>query len=341
MKNRLIKALKREKPDRPPIWFMRQAGRYLPEYQALRAKHSFWKMVTTPELAAEVTLQPIERFDLDAAIIFSDILVILHGLGFDVSFETGPPVLSKKIANDGDLKALINEYSGDAFLDRLKYFQDSLSLTRKSLAVDKSLIGFAAAPFTLASYMIEGETSKFHSSCRSWMHRADGVFNTLLQFIVDQTIQYLKMQIEAGAEVVQIFDSWADIVASKDYKEKLMPFNEKVVSAISKQVPVIFFCKGASIHREVLTPLFDAGASALSIDWRIDIEYFKEKTVQGNLDPSVLFTNPRVVHEKVKGILEKRAKQPGYIFNLGHGIYPKTPVENVESMVSTVQNFQI
>jgi len=342
----LSAALENLELDRPPIWFMRQAGRYLPEYQSLRAKHTFMQIVKTPELATEITLQPIKRFDLDAAIIFSDILIILEAIGFEVSFANGPPELDRTLTTESDLKLVKKNYSKEKLWDQLSYYQQSLSLTRQELTADKDLIGFAAAPFTLASYLIEGETSKFHAKARAAMYGRSDFFYSLLDFITEITIDYLEMQVASGANVIQVFDSWADVVPPESYSDILIPFNLKIASSLKKiikdkhgqDLPMIFFCRGASVHREHLLALYQ-GYNALSIDWRLPIDFFGDKPVQGNLDPAMLFSDPDTVAEHSLRLLNTRGKRPGFIFNLGHGIYPGAHLENVEAMVKTVQNF--
>ena len=248
MNKLLLSALDSEKTDRVPIWFMRQAGRYLPEYQQLRKKYSFWQMVTESDLAVEVTLQPIKRFNLDAAIIFSDILVILHGLGFKVSFETGPPVLDRRLRNFSDVEAFEQSFTPEVIEQGLPFYWQALKKTRAELDDSKALIGFAAAPFTLASYLVEGETSKFHARIRGMMHSEPALFQRLLYVVSQATIAYLNYQVQSGIDVIQIFDSWADVVSPEDYDRYIMPFNESIVEAVSRWAKVIFFCKLANVN---------------------------------------------------------------------------------------------
>jgi len=336
----LEKTIRKEKTGKVPLWFMRQAGRYLPEYQAIKKNMGFMEMVKEPEIASEITLQPIRRFDLDAAIIFSDILVILDALDMNVSFENGLPELSKVVNDEKDINRMIDEYNDEQLAARLDYYTKAIELTRKGLAPEKTLIGFAAAPFTLASYMIEGKTSKTHAKTRAWMYSNPHTFGKLMSFIVQSTVDYLELQIKAGANVIQLFDSWGDAMATDMYLKHLVFYLEEIADAISKKVPVIYFCRGASIHRQALTRLYDKGVSVISMDWRLPIDTYGDKPVQGNLDPAVLLSNPETVKAMTNDILQARGHKPGYIFNLGHGIYPETPLENVQAMVDTVKAFK-
>jgi len=329
-----------EKTGKVPIWFMRQAGRYLPEYMALKEGRDFMELVMDPDLASEITLQPVKRYDLDAAIIFSDILVILHALDMGVSFKTGAPEIEKNLESDGQLDKIIADYDKDKLRERLDFYRVAIEKTRQGLAQEKSLIGFAAAPFTLASYMIEGKTSKTHAKTRAWMYQHKDSFSKLTSFIAKSTVDYLNLQIDAGVNMVQIFDSWGDAMDTQTYRNEIFPSIKEIVNGVKDRTKVIFFCKGASIHRDTLSELYDSGVSVLSIDWRLPIEYFGDKPVQGNLDPATLLTNPETVAARTGEILAKRGNKPGFTFNLGHGIYPETPLENVQAMVETVQRFK-
>lgn len=318
---------------------MRQAGRYLPEYQRLRKKFTFWEMVTKPALASEVTLQPIERFDLDAAVIFSDIMVILHAMGYKVSFASGGPEIADPL-NPADIDSLQKKIEPDRITGRLDFYADAVSQTRTALKSSKSLVGFAAAPYTLASYLLEGKTSKNHALIRALMYSDPENFKKLLNLIADASITYLNLQIDAGVNAVQLFDSWADSVPTDLYEKMILSSIYRISEAVSERVPVIFFTKGASLHRERLEQVYDHGISALSIDWRLPVDFYKDRPVQGNLDPAVLFCDPDTVREKATEILEKRGHKPGFIFNLGHGILPQARIDAVEAMVQTVRNFK-
>ena len=336
----LERTIKNEKTGKVPIWFMRQAGRYLPEYQEVKKNRNFMQMVMDSEIASEITLQPIRRFDLDAAIIFSDILVILHAMDMNVSFENGLPEISRVINNEKDIDALLKNYNAENLARELDFYSKAIQITRKELAPEKTLIGFAAAPFTLASYMIEGKTSKTHAKTRAWMYSNPQTFGKLMDFIVQSTIDYLDIQIRAGVNVIQLFDSWGDAMATDIYLKHLVSYIEKISEQISRKVPVIYFCRGASIHRESLTRLYSKGVSVLSLDWRMPIQTFGSYPVQGNLDPAVLLSDPETVRKMTLEVLNSRGHKPGYIFNLGHGRYPEAPVENVQSMVDTVKSFK-
>ncbi len=333
----LQQTLKAQNTERVPIWFMRQAGRYLPEYRKVRESWSFLQMTENPEIAAEITLQPVERFNLDAAIIFADIMTLLTGLGIQVSFEDGPPSLDFRYEGQRSIDSLRNRVSIEAIAEKLSFFRDSLSLARKNLSPDKSLLGFAAAPFTLASYLVEGTTSKTHNKTRAYMFSHPQEFASLLNAITDATAIYLEMQHAAGADVVQIFESWGDAMHPVAYSEHILPSLVKLVSKVSKTVPVIVFHRGSSILRETLLPLYEAGASAVSVDWRMDINFFGDLPVQGNLDPAFLEGSAEAVVKGVKDILSLRGHKPGLIFNLGHGISPQANLEAVSAMVETVQ----
>lgn len=339
MSTLLQRTLKNSNEKNIPIWFMRQAGRYLPEYREVREKYSFEEMTSTPDIAAKITLQPIERFDLDAAIIFADIMTLLGGMGINVSFAKGPPELDFTYEGTKTIAFLKERATRENFDEHLSYFRESLRLTRKNLKPEKSLIGFAAAPFTLASYLVEGTTSKTHNKTRAYLYAQSDEFQQLLDAIAEATIHYLLMQKDAGADVVQLFESWGDVNHPRVYSEIILPSIVKVVKAVSPHMPVIFYSRGASVLRETLLPLYDAGVSAVSVDWRMEIDFFGNRPVQGNLDPALLESTPEAVRREALSILNRRGKTPGLVFNLGHGISPQANLAAVEAMVSTVKEF--
>ena len=336
-RTRFLAACRREPLDRPPAWMMRQAGRYLPEYRAVRSGHTFLEMVHDPALSAEVTCQPIRRFGMDAAVVFCDILVPAEAMGLAVDFVEGKgPVLSPPVRNDADIAAL----SAFDAKQATGFLAETLRRVREELGEERAMIGFCGAPFTVASYVIEGASSRNYEHTKAMMLDNPQGFARLLEKIVDVSIPYLTMQLEAGADVVQVFDSWGGAVSAATYREHLLPHLERLVRTVreSSGAPVIVYCNGCSHLLEVLV---DSGADVLGIDWRIDPREAIERVggrvaLQGNLDPTTLFASPDVVEREAKAVLEAFAGQHGYIFNLGSGILPKTPVESVEALFRTV-----
>jgi len=339
--DRLIKALLRQPVDRTPIWMMRQAGRYLPEYRALREKTpDFLSFCKTPELACEATLQPLARFPLDAAIIFSDILTIPAALGLDLRFIEGEgPVINNPIRNERDVNKLP---SGDV-INELDYVMEAINLAVKDLAGKVPLIGFAGSPWTVATYMVEGGSSKLFQTIKTLMYREPQVMHTLLHRITDVTIAYLNAQVKAGAQVLMVFDSWGGILSHYAYHEFSLKYMKKIAKGITRQVgdqqiPLIFFTKGGGLWLEDIA---ESGCDALGLDWTINLASAHQRVgnqvaLQGNLDPMVLLSNPEAIQSAVQRIL-KAAPEKGYVFNLGHGIHKDTPIEHVEVMIQMVQ----
>lgn len=336
--NRFEKALRGMPVDRTPIWFMRQAGRYLPEYRAIRSKLSFDAMLADADIATEITLQPVRRFDLDAAVIFADIMTILGGLDIPYNFASGGPELQFDISRSEE-RAKLDAERLKQNTGKLEPFLRAIAQTRASLPQEKSVIGFAASPFTLLSYLIEGTTSKTHNATRAFMLSSAMEFHSLMEKIADCTIEYLRLQVAAGASAVQIFESWGDVLSAEVYAEKILPHVEKIVSSITPAAPVIFYDKGASLHVPVLRPFAQRTGAILSVDWRIPLRELNDMKVQGNLDPACLESDAATVRRETRRILEERAKTPGHIFNLGHGIAPQAKLECVEAMVKTVQEY--
>jgi len=339
-RERFLKACKMEALNRPPVWVMRQAGRYLPEYRALKEKHSFVEMVKTPEIAAEVTLQPMKRFDLDAAIIFSDILVIPEALGMPYSFrEKGGIEMSGRIETAEDVAKL----DGDGISEKLQYVGNSLKLTRNQLGAEKALIGFCGSPWTVATYMIEGGSSRDFSRAKSLLMEKPDLFHLLLEKITTSTIDYLEMQIEAGIDVVQIFDSWVGCMSPQDYEKYIMPHTRRIISGLKETgVPIINFSTGTST---LLDSVAKAGGDVISFDWRINIDdawnkIGHDRSIQGNLDPTLLFAPIPIIRERVHDIMIRVSGRPGHIFNLGHGILQHTPVDHVKAVVEMVHEYQ-
>ena len=336
--DRFLKACRRESVDRTPVWFMRQAGRYMAEYQRIRAKHSILDVCKIPDLAAEVTLQPIERFDLDAAIIFADILLPLEPMGLQLTFkEDVGPVIFNPVRHEDDVTRL-RQIAPDAF----RFSFDAVNLTKKALNGRVPLIGFAGAPFTLASYAIEGGSSRNYLNTKQMMFRRPDQWHALLRKLSDVIVVYLENQIRAGVDVVQIFDSWVGCLAPADYSEYVLPHVKSVIDRLKPQgIPIIYFGTGTS----TLLPLMrTAGSDVLGLDWHVDLDEAWARVgfdlaVQGNLDPVVLFATLPEIERRIKDILNKAGNRAGHIFNLGHGILPKTPVEHVEAAIEFVHKY--
>lgn len=338
MKNDLLlKALRGEHVERPPVWMMRQAGRYLPEYMKLRGKYSFFERVETPELAAEITMQPIDRFAPDAAIIFSDILVIPQSLGLEVTLNEGEgPRLPNPIRTAKDALAI----SVPDVADRLHYVMEALTITRNRLDGNATLIGFAGAPWTILCYMIEGRGSKDFARVKQFCYTEPDAARHLLSVITDTTIAYLKAQITAGAQVVQVFDSWAGLLGPEDFAEWAFPYLSKISESIT-EVPVILYPKGSWYALERLA--YKTNASAIGIDWTVTPEYAREATrngitLQGNFDPSKLMLPPNQIKSSVKRMIQRFGVQR-YIANLGHGILPNIPVDNARAFIEAVKEY--
>ncbi len=336
--NRFDSAVRGLTTDRTPIWFMRQAGRYLPEYREVRKKLSFDAMLADADVATEITLQPIRRFNLDAAVIFADIMTILNGLDIPFNFDSGGPSLDFQIEDASQLQKL-DAKRLEANQGKFAPFLQAIRNTRTALPAEKSVIGFAASPFTLLSYLIEGTTSKTHNKTRAFLFSHTERFHSLMGKIADCTIEYLKLQINAGASAVQLFESWGDVLSAETYQKHMLPHVEKIVTAVYPEAPVIIYDKGASLHIDVLRPLAQKTGAVLSVDWRIDLGSLADLRVQGNLDPAALESDATSVREETVRILRSRAGKPGHVFNLGHGITPQAKLECVEAMVETVQTF--
>lgn len=339
MNDTFLRACRGEEVEYTPVWLMRQAGRYLPEYQAVRSNIDFLTLCKNPKLAVEVTLQPVDILGVDAAILFSDILIPLEAMGMRLEFsEKEGPVLSEPVRN----RAAVERLTIPEVEDDLPFVFDTIRILRKELEHKVPLIGFSGAPFTLATYMIEGGTSKNFLHTKKFMFQYSAVFQYLMEKLTDTVISYLSAQIKAGAQAVQLFDTWAGILTPVDYKKFVFPYVKKAISDLRKEgVPVIYFVNDcAGILREVK----NSGADVTGIDWRIDIadaikKLGRKMIVQGNLDPCALFLPREKLEDRVKDILWKGEAAKGHIFNLGHGILPQTPVENVISLVEAVHTY--
>lgn len=335
MKNSLLLDAfhKKNHSGRPPIWIMRQAGRYLPEYRKIREKHSFMEMVKTPEVAAEVTLQPIRRFGFDAAIIFSDILTVPEVLGKPVHFVEGVgPVFDSPINQLSDIEGLENRNVSET----LGFIQEALRVTKASL--DIPLLGFCGAPFTVASYMIEGKSSRDLKKTKQLMLTHPEAFHKLLDKICDASIAYLHLQIEAGADALQIFDSWAHVLSEPHFIQFASHYHKKMIAALKQtNTPITLFCRGCTSY---IDHLEGTCASALSLDWTCNLAAIRQHSsvvLQGNLDPCVLYAPSETIRREANQLLDSMEDDPGYIFNLGHGIMPDIPIASVQTLVETVQ----
>lgn len=339
-RQRFLNAINCQPLERPPIWVMRQAGRYLPEYRALKEKYSFLELAQTPELALEVTMQPLRRFPLDAAILFSDILVIPEALGQGYHFrEQGGIAMNYELDSVDKIESL----DPSAVEEKLAYVADALKLIKDELAGEKALLGFAGSPWTLATYMVEGGSSKDFKKIKSLFYTDPKAFDQLMSKLTQALIDYLRMQKAAGADAVQIFDSWGGILSGDDYEAASLRWIAEIVSALKEEIPTIIYAKGTIPH---LMRQSATGAKAIAVDWTIPIREAANLVpanvaIQGNLDPVILDTSPEIVSRKSNDILQAMADRPGHIFNLGHGILPTARIENMEALVDTVVNFKI
>lgn len=335
-----IDACYRRPTPRPPIWIMRQAGRYLPEYREIRAQRTFLEMCEDPQVVKEVTLQPIRRFGMDAAIIFSDILIPLRPMGLKLRFAAGEgPVIDNPITCMDDVRALRTP----KFPEDAPFLYESLRITRDALDPEKALLGFAGAPFTLACYAVQGCGGKNFEVVRRFMYRDPDAFDALLGRFADMTIDYMRAQVAAGANAVQLFDSWGGLVSGYDYVHRIFPHVQKVLKGLEDlQVPRILFIKGAGHFRDFLST---AEAEVIGLDWTMPIDKSRRMlgnhyAVQGNMDPMVLFAEPEFIRRRTLAMIEVNADRPGYIVNLGHGINKDTPPEHVKVFVDTVKNYR-
>jgi uroporphyrinogen decarboxylase len=337
MNDTFLKACRGEKVDYTPVWLMRQAGRYMKEYQEVRAKVDFLTLCKTPELAAKVTLQPIDVLGVDAAILFSDILIAVEAMGMPLEFhDKKGPILGDPVRTKAGVDRLVIPDTEDS----MPFVLDTIRILRRELKVP--LIGFSGAPWTLATYIVEGGSSKNFLHTKKMMYQNPGLFKALMEKITATVIEYLSAQISAGAQAVQLFDSWAGILAPYDYENVIFPHVKAAIKALKKfDVPVIYFvndCAG------LLKIVKKCGADVIGVDWRVDMakaakKLGKKYSVQGNLDPLVLFASKEHIEERVKDILFKAEPARGHIFNLGHGILPETPVENAIAMVEAVHKY--
>ncbi|MEW6542181.1 MAG: uroporphyrinogen decarboxylase [Nitrospirota bacterium] len=335
MNDRFLRACRREPVDCTPVWFMRQAGRYMKEYQAVRAKHSILEVCKTPELAAQVTLQPVERFPLDAAIIFADILLPLEAMGLSLEFAEGEgPVIHNPVRDRAAVERLAVTDG-----EELGYVAEAVRQARLALAGRVPLIGFAGAPFTLASYAIEGGGSRNYVLTKQFMYREPEAWHRLLDKLARVVTGYLRRQVGAGAQAVQLFDSWVGCLSPNDYAEYVLPHVRLIFEGLKRErVPLIHFGTGTAA---LLALMREAGGDVIGLDWRVQLDEAwaalgHDVAVQGNLDPVVLFAPLHEIERRVEDILTRAGGRPGHVFNLGHGILPNTPVEGVAAAVDLV-----
>jgi uroporphyrinogen decarboxylase len=333
-----LRACRREAVERTPVWIMRQAGRYLPEYRELRARHDFLTACRTPELAAEITLQPVRRLGVDAAILFSDILLPLPGMGVGVEFNPGP-VIARPVRSRADVDALRVPDAREALPEVL----EAVRLLRRELKVP--LIGFAGAPFTLAAYLVEGRGSHSWSAWKAMLFAEPATAHRLLDTCAETIASVLVEQVKAGAQAVMLFDTWAGILSPEDYAAFALPYARRVMQAVrgaSLSVPRIYYAGAAAGHLEALR---DVGAEVIGLDWRVTLSEARRRlgegmALQGNLDPAVLLGPPSFIEERVARVLDE-APDTGHVFNLGHGILPETPPEHAERLVETVRSLSV
>jgi len=339
--DRLIRALLRQPVDVTPVWMMRQAGRYLPEYLKVRKQAgSFMDLCTNPELACQVTMQPLERFPLDAAILFSDILTIPDAMGLGLYFETGEGPRFKKPVRTA---AGVNALGVPDPETELRYVMDAVRLIRRTLDNRLPLIGFSGSPWTLATYMVEGSSTKTFSHVKGMLYSEPQLLHRMLDTVARSVTSYLNAQIAAGAQAVMIFDTWGGVLTPDDYRDFSLQYMQQIVSGLNReadglQVPVVLFTKGGCQWLEAMA---DTGADALGIDWSTDLAMARKRVgervaLQGNLDPAVLYARPEIIREKVADVLARFGKGSGHVFNLGHGITPDVDPEHAGALVNAV-----
>ena len=341
LNDRFLRALLRQPVDRTPVWMMRQAGRYLPEYRATRAKAgSFMQLCTNPELACEVTLQPLERFPLDAAILFSDILTVPDAMGLGLFFETGEgPRFERTVRSGADLAALKDPDPEE----ELGYVTEAVRVIRKELGGRVPLIGFSGSPWTVATYMVEGGSSKNYSRIKAMLYDRPDLMHGLLEKVTRTTIRYLQAQVAAGAQAVMVFDTWGSVLTPAAYRAFSLDYMARIVEAMPREaegrrLPVILFTKGGGSWLDTMAA---TGCDALGVDWTTDLADARARVegkvaLQGNLDPSVLYASPEVIRAEVQRVLESYGHGPGHVFNLGHGIHPDVNPEHAGAMVQAV-----
>ena len=337
--NLFLDAAFSKKTARPPVWMMRQAGRFMPEYWEIKNKYSFLEMCKTPEIAADVTMLPVDLLGIDAAIMFSDILVTGEAMGGDLSFTQGiGPRFANPVRTERDIDALEIDVLG-----KLQYVADAIKVIQQRLNGRLPLIGFAGAPFTVMSYLVEGGSSKDFRQTKLLIHNHPELAHKLLAKIAQVTIAYLNMQIAAGVNALQLFDSWALALTWNDYQEFSHQYNQQIIAALNRtNVPIITFCKGSSVFAPLMA---ESNPDVVSVDWNADLLNIKKilpagMAIQGNLDPHLLYADKPVIKKYIHKLFERMRGEDGFIFNLGHGIMPDIPFDNVKYAVEVVKEFR-
>jgi uroporphyrinogen decarboxylase len=329
----LVRALRREPVERTPVWFMRQAGRSLPEYRALRERHSFFELAGTPELCAEVTLQPVRRHGVDAAVLFADIVTPVLGMGLEVELVEGVgPILERPVASAADVERLRVPDPEETFAPVL----EAMRTVRRELEPERALVGFCGGPFTVAGYLVEGRPSRDFVGTKTLMYREPAVWHGLMGRLADAFAGYVRAQVSAGADAIQLFDSWAGVLSVSDYEELVAPYSARVLAAVD--VPTIHFGTGTA---HLLPAMAAAGGDAIGLDWRVPLDQGwlavgPERAVQGNLDPAVLLGPWEKVDGAALDVLERAGGRPGHVFNLGHGVLPGTDPADLSRLVELV-----
>jgi len=331
----LLRAARREPTPYTPVWLMRQAGRYLPEYRALRARYGFLELCRNPAAAAEATLLPVERLGVDAAILFADILLLVEPLGVGLEFSRGDgPVIRRPVRTDADVARLKPIDVAEA----VPFVFEAARTVVQALGGRVPLIGFAGAPFTVASYLVEGGASRDYARTKRLMYAEPEAWHRLMDLLADATVKYLLGQIAAGAQLVQLFDSWVGALSPSDYRAYVLPHVRGLLRRLPPEVPVIHFGTGTAA---LLPAMREAGGHVIGLDWRVDLDAAwatlgPEVAVQGNLDPAVLLAPPAYIRRRAQEVLDRAGGRPGHIFNLGHGVHPETPVDHVRALVDYV-----
>jgi uroporphyrinogen decarboxylase len=332
----LVRALRREPVERTPVWFMRQAGRSLPEYRALRERHSFFEVANTPELCAEVTLQPVRRHGVDAAVLFADIVTPVLGMGLEVELVEGVgPVVAEPVAAEADVDRLRLPDPEQAYAAVL----EAVRIVRRELGADQALVGFCGGPFTVAGYLVEGRPSRDFVRVKELMYREPSVWHALMDRLADGFAAYVAAQTAAGADVIQLFDSWVGALSVADYEEFVAPYSTRILAAVD--VPTIHFGTG-TMH--LLPPMAAAGGDAIGLDWRVPLDQGwlavgPDRAVQGNLDPAALLAPWPRIEAAAEDVLARAGGQPGHVFNLGHGVLPETNPDDLTRLVELVHTW--
>jgi uroporphyrinogen decarboxylase len=332
----LVRALRREPVERTPVWFMRQAGRSLPEYRALRERHSFFEVANTPELCAEVTLQPVRRHGVDAAVLFADIVTPVLGMGLEVELVEGVgPVVAEPVAAEADVDRLRLPDPEQAYAAVL----EAVRIVRRELGADQALVGFCGGPFTVAGYLVEGRPSRDFVRVKELMYREPSVWHALMDRLADGFAAYVAAQTAAGADVIQLFDSWVGALSVADYEEFVAPYSTRILAAVD--VPTIHFGTGTT---HLLPPMAAAGGDAIGLDWRVPLDQGwlavgPDRAVQGNLDPAALLAPWPRIEAAAEDVLARAGGRPGHVFNLGHGVLPETNPDDLTRLVELVHTW--